>query len=75
MRSYDDYESMKSKIKKIQQQNGIIADLKGEAMKDRHWKRLLRELAIRKSFNEITLYDLWDLDLNKYKKVVNEILS
>jgi SepF-like predicted cell division protein (DUF552 family) len=50
MRNYDDYDNMKNKVKKIQQQNPIIADLKGEAMKDRHWKRLLKELDIRKSF-------------------------
>ena len=38
MRTYDDYENMKAKIKKITLQIGIITDLKGEAMKDRHWK-------------------------------------
>ena len=29
-----DYENMKQRVKKIQQQNGIIIDLKGEAMKN-----------------------------------------
>ena len=44
-------------------------------MKDRHWKWLLKDLKINKNFQELTLFDLWDCDLTKNKKQVNDILS
>ena len=75
MRNYDDFELMLTKIKKLQASNEMIMDLKGEAMKDRHWKRMLQMLSIPCPFNELTLFDLWDVDLQKNKKAVYDILT
>jgi len=37
---------MRDRIKNIQKMNKIITNLKSEAMKQRHWKELLRKLKV-----------------------------
>lgn len=44
-------------------------------MKNRHWKNLLLKLKIKVNFNDLTLGNLWDADLMKNNKVVNEIMA
>lgn len=74
-KQYDAYEDMKARVGRFQSMHNIIIDLKGEAMKDRHWKKLLRQLRIKVPFNELTIMDLWSADLLANKVVVNDIMA
>lgn len=44
-------------------------------MKPRHWKILLTKLGLNKSQNEVVFNDLWARDLNRYKNVVDDVLT
>lgn len=43
MRSYDAYEIVKNKITYLKKVNNVISELRTEAIKDRHWKLILRK--------------------------------
>jgi hypothetical protein len=52
--------------------------LKSEAMKERHWKKLLRKFGVIVSeFNisEMTLTNLWEWNLLRHEKTINEVLN
>jgi hypothetical protein len=55
--------------------NKRILDLKEDSMKPRHWKILLTKLGLNKSQNEVVFNDLWARDLNRYKNVVDDVLT
>ena len=55
--------------------NKRILDLKEDSMKPRHWKILLTKLGLSKAQSEVTFYDLWSRDLNKYKNVVDDVFT
>ena len=42
LRQYEAFEVMQSKIKKHKRLNFIIIELKSEAIKERHWQKLLK---------------------------------
>ena len=47
-------EELKAELKKA---NNIISDLRTEAIKDRHWKKILKRLSIHKNVNDLILDD------------------
>lgn len=49
--------------------NLLVIELKSEALKDRHWKQLMKEMNVSWSLNDLTLGQVWDADLAK-----NEVL-
>jgi len=53
----------------------MMADLKSEAMKPRHWKELLAKLRLKIPFPDLTLNQLWQADLVKNTKVVTDIMG
>jgi len=66
---------MKEKLKGYGKINGVLMELKNEAMKPKHWKELLGKMKISQDYNELTLKQLWEEDLFKHEKVINEILA
>ena len=74
-KQYDAFEDMRAKASKFQTMHNTITDLKGEAMKQRHWKKLLTQLRIKIQFNDLTLIDLWNADLLAHKLVVSDIMA
>jgi dynein heavy chain 1, cytosolic len=74
-KQYDAYEDIRARVSKFQGMQNMIIDLKGEAMKERHWKKLLRQLRIKAPFNELTLMDLWASDLIANKVAVGDIMG
>ena len=75
LRQYEVFEQYKKIVTNYKKVNVTLGDLKSEAMKPRHWKDLLRKLAIKVSFNELTLNHLWIADLMKHDKEVREVLN
>ena len=52
----------------------LIVELKSEAVKERHWKQLMRRLHVKWVLPELTLGHLWDVDLEKNDGVIKDIL-
>jgi len=52
----------------------LIVELKSEAVKERHWKRLMRQLRVSWVLSELTLGHLWDVDLVKNEMIVKDVL-
>ena len=47
--------------------NLVVFELKSEAMKERHWKTLLKKIHMQNMlWREITLGQLWNINLIKY---------
>jgi dynein heavy chain 1 len=52
----------------------LVVELKSEAVKERHWKALMRRLHVNWVLSELTLGQLWDIDLLKNEVVIKDIL-
>ena len=73
--SYDAFEITKNKLKYYKKINTIIGDLGTEAIKERHWKNILKILNIDKAEKDLILNDLWKADLQKKEKLLQEIIN
>jgi dynein heavy chain 1 len=74
-RSYEAFTKKKDNIKLLKKMTVTINNLKSETFKDRHWKELLRKINLKKSQNDLTIGELWRLDLGKYQKVIDTLLG
>ena len=52
----------------------LVTELKSDAVKERHWKQLMRRLRVKWVLSELTLGHLWDIDLLKNEAVVRDVL-
>eukprot|EP01091_Cochliopodium_minus_P010435 TRINITY_DN2760_c1_g1_i1.p1 TRINITY_DN2760_c1_g1~~TRINITY_DN2760_c1_g1_i1.p1 ORF type:complete len:4604 (+),score=1553.39 TRINITY_DN2760_c1_g1_i1:76-13887(+) len=63
IRQYEAYESVRAKLRDYLDGNAIVIDLKSEALRDRHWKKLRNELNATWVHTQLILGDIWDSDL------------
>ena len=75
IRTYQAYEITEKKLKTLKKMNNIIGDLRTEAIKDRHWKKILKRLSIHKQISELILNDFWKAPLLEMEKHLNEIIN
>ena len=54
--------------------NVLIVELKSEALKERHWKQLMRKLRVNWILNDLTLGQVWDADLQKNEMIVKDVI-
>lgn len=54
--------------------NVLIVELKSEALKERHWKNLMRRLHVNWVLTDLTLGQVWDVDLLKNEAVVKDAI-
>ncbi|CAD5206375.1 unnamed protein product [Bursaphelenchus okinawaensis] len=73
-RSYESYEQTKRMLENYSRMNPMITELRSEALKDRHWEKLIRELRVNWNLNELTLGQVWEADLLRHETVVRQIL-
>ena len=73
--SYDAFEITKNKLQNYKKVNSIIGDLRTDAIKERHWRVILKELKIDKTEKELILNDLWKADLLKKEKKLMETIN
>lgn len=52
----------------------LVIELKSEALKDRHWKQLMKRLHVNWVLSELTLGQIWDVDLQRNEMVVKDVL-
>ncbi|CAG8442752.1 1825_t:CDS:10 [Diversispora eburnea] len=77
MRSYAAFEYVQDSIKQYIKINPILAELKSEALKDRHWKIIFRNLRLEGRFivSEMTVGNIWDFDLKKNEQVIRDVVT
>lgn len=73
LRHYAAYENIKKTVQTFAKVNSLVIDLKSEALKERHWRSLIRKLGVEWVMSELTLGQLWDVDLQKNEAVIREV--
>ncbi|XP_014066736.1 cytoplasmic dynein 1 heavy chain 1 isoform X2 [Salmo salar] len=74
LRQYASYEHVQRLLKSYMKINMLVIELKSEALKDRHWKQLMKRLHVNWVLSELTLGQIWDVDLQKNEMVVRDVL-
>lgn len=74
LRTYPSYEHVKSVITSYTKVNMLVIELKSEAVKERHWKQLMRRLHVSWVLPDLTLGQLWDIDLLRNEGVIKDVL-
>ena len=73
--SYDAFEITKNKLQHLKKINNTIGDLRTDAIKERHWKIILKCLNIKKPLKDLILNDFWKADLLKKEKEVQDTIN
>ncbi|XP_016335882.1 cytoplasmic dynein 1 heavy chain 1 [Sinocyclocheilus anshuiensis] len=74
LRQYASYEYVQRLLKGYMKVNMLVIELKSEALKDRHWKQLMKRLHVNWVLSELSLGQIWDVDLQKNEMVVKDVL-
>ncbi|TFK57575.1 dynein heavy chain protein 1 [Heliocybe sulcata] len=76
MRQYAAFEYVQDVLRGLLKSNTIISELKSEALKDRHWKQLFKNLrmATSPSLTLMTLGNVYDMDLKRNESVIKEVI-
>ncbi|TQS39101.1 hypothetical protein Golomagni_00379 [Golovinomyces magnicellulatus] len=77
MRQYAAFEHIQRVLRQFLKVNPIVVDLKSEAIRDRHWKKIFKSLQPTKRYSSIsmTLGDIWDLNLSASEVIIRDIIS
>ena len=54
--------------------NMLITELKSDALNERHWKTLMRQLRVNWILSDLTLGQVWDVDLQRNDAVVRDVI-
>ncbi len=74
LRQYDSYNHVKKLIQDYLKTNVLIIDLKSEALKERHWKQLMKRMNVVWNLNDLTLGSVWDINLLAYESIIKDII-
>ena len=77
MRQYAAFEHVQDMLRTLLKCNILISDLKSEAMRERHWRSLYKQLKVQAHYtpSTMTLGTVWDLDLKKHDSTVKAVLA
>lgn len=74
LRQYASYEYVKRLLQSYTKVNMTIVELKSDALKERHWKQLMRQLRVNWVLSDLTLGQVWDIDLQKNETIIKEVI-
>nr|XP_024214265.1 dynein heavy chain, cytoplasmic isoform X3 [Halyomorpha halys] len=74
VRQYSSYEYVKKLLQGYTKVNMLIVELKSDALKERHWRALMRKLRVNWVLSELSLGQVWDVDLQANESVVKDII-
>ncbi|XP_044735865.1 dynein heavy chain, cytoplasmic isoform X10 [Chrysoperla carnea] len=74
LRQYSSYEYVKKLLQGYTKVNMMIVELKSDALKERHWKQLTRQLRVDWVLSDLTLGQVWDVNLQKNENIVKDII-
>ncbi|KAJ1851647.1 dynein heavy chain, partial [Coemansia sp. RSA 2703] len=76
MRQYAAYEYMQTTLRGLLKANITIADLKSDALRDRHWRQLFKALkAPSATLSDLTLGDVWNFDIVRNESVIRDVIT
>ncbi|ORZ40908.1 dynein heavy chain [Catenaria anguillulae PL171] len=76
MRQYAAYEYVQEMLRGMVKMNVLVSDLKSEALRDRHWKSLLRQLNVpHLVVSDLTLGHIWNLDLRRNEQIIRAVIT
>ncbi|EPQ28904.1 uncharacterized protein PFL1_03705 [Pseudozyma flocculosa PF-1] len=77
MRQYAAFEYVQEHLRALLKSNSTIADLKSEAMRERHWRSMFKQLKVQTPYSpsSMTLGTVWDLDLKKHDVVIKAVVA
>nr|CAD7194334.1 unnamed protein product [Timema douglasi] len=74
LRQYSSYEYVKKLMQGYTKVNMMIVELKSDALKERHWKLLMKQLRVNWVLSDLTLGQVWDVNLQKNESIVKDII-
>ena len=77
MRQYAAFEHVQNVLRQHLKANPILADLKSEAVRERHWNKIFKSLKPSKRYlpSSMTLGDVWDLQPLSSEVVIRDIIA
>lgn len=77
LRQYAAFEYVQDVLRRLLKVHNILVDLKSEAMRDRHWVKIWKEVKPGQRFSPVsmTLKDVWDLKLESSGVIVKGIIA
>ncbi|KAF7869712.1 hypothetical protein EAF04_004496 [Stromatinia cepivora] len=77
MRQYAAFEHIQNVLRRFLKVNPVVTDLKSEAVRDRHWNKIFKNLKPGKRYSPIsmTLGEVWDLNLVSTEKIIRDIIA
>ena len=76
IRQYEPFIALHDKVKGYVSGHSLMSELKTEALKERHWKTILKTLNITSiSYSQLTIGLLWEKGVLTRKKEIGEILT
>ncbi|XP_018494643.2 dynein heavy chain, cytoplasmic [Galendromus occidentalis] len=74
LRQYASYDYVKRMIQAYTKVNMLVVELKSDALKERHWKNLMRQLRVNWVLSELTLGQVWDVDLQANEGIIRDVI-
>ncbi|KAL7038933.1 hypothetical protein ACKWTF_009751 [Chironomus riparius] len=74
LRMYESFEYVKKLLQSYIKVNLLIVELKSDALKERHWKQLTKQLRVSWNLSDLTLGQVWDVNLLKNEVIVKDII-
>ena len=76
MRQYAAFEHVQTILRQLLKANALLADLKSDAIRERHWIKILKTLRPSQRYSDVamTLGDVWDLQLIANEQRIREIV-
>lgn len=76
MRQYAAFEHIQNVLRQLMKVNPMLAELKSEAVRDRHWTKIYKQIKPGKRYSPVsmTLGDVWDLNLVATEVIVKDII-
>jgi len=76
MRQYAAFEYVQDTLRFYLKVNTFVTELKSEALRERHWIQIMNAIRFdkRKPFADITLGDVWEMDLIRNESVIKSVI-
>lgn len=74
LRTYPGYEHVRKLLQSYGKVMILIIELKSDALKDRHWNTIRRDLRVHWVLSDLCLGQVWDVDLLKNETVIRDVL-
>ncbi|KAJ2382228.1 dynein heavy chain, partial [Coemansia sp. RSA 2611] len=75
MRQYAAFEHMQKTLRALLKANAVVGELRSEALRERHWRQLFKQLRVGATLADLTLGDVWDFDIARNESLIREVIT